>query len=319
MSRALLMSRFIVICLMCTVWPWTGSFTVAAEPSTEQSDNTAVSEPSEEPAESDRPRLLKPMAPTPESRRRLQDQAAQNGTDPTAVVGFYQLAYEHHDFEQGHRDHLVLATISLAITPSWVLRATLPYVWDSPNQPGASNENGVSDLTIRMGWMVYHSSRLILSVGADVLFPTASKDRLGLGKYDLGPGFVVSVPMARLRSILSVQPQTFFTLVNNGTRPDTRWARLATTFNTLWSERWWSLVEFDIYHDWDQQGRSGATLEGQVGYQWGDHWRVFAGPGLGMWGRETRGSYDWNVQGGVRWMIPGSIFSRAVFEGFSGD
>ena len=41
---------------------------------------------------------------------------------------------------------------------------------------------------------------------------------------------------------------------------------------------------------------------------------------MGLWGKDVVGGpYDWNIQCGVRWMIPGSIFSKALFEGFKGD
>jgi hypothetical protein len=319
MIRGLCLFRCIAFGIVLATWLWPGGVIAAAEPSAQPSDDGAAAVPAEPPPEPGRPRLLTPMPATPESRRELQALAAENGTDPTAVVGFYQLQYEHDSFSNGRRDNLVAATVSLAITPSWALRATLPYVWDQPNQPGTSNAKGVSDLTIRMGWRIYHSSYLALALGADALFPTASKDQLGLGKYDLGPGILVAVPAPRLRSMLSVQAQSFFTLVNNGDRPNTRWARMSTTFNTLWSERWWSLLELDLFHDWEQHDRTSGALQGEVGHRLGGHWRLFVRPGVGLWGKEFRGGYSWNLQAGVRWMIPGSIFSKALFEGFSGD
>jgi len=55
------------------------------------------------------------------------------------------------------------------------------------------------------GLGIYHSSRWAMAVGVDSLFPAASKDQLGLGRYLLGPGIMAAAPMARVRSMVSLQ------------------------------------------------------------------------------------------------------------------
>ena len=100
------------------------------------------------------------------------------------------------------------AEVRLPITPNWLLRVTVPYVWADLNQPHGFTTNGASDTLVRTGGRLYASPDVALFVGADVTFPTGSNDRLSTGKYTLGPGVAVAVPLARLRSL-------FFTLIQD--------------------------------------------------------------------------------------------------------
>ncbi len=173
--------------------------------------------PSKEPSASGERRPLRELmlGATPEEReqlaeerRRLSAAAAAFGTDPTAIVGFYQLGYGHNAFTNGLRLDVATAEVRLPITPNWIVRATMPYVWADPNQPGGSTMDGTSDMVVRMGGRLYASENVALFIGTDASFPTASETQLGTGKYTLGPGAAVAVPLPRARSL-------FFLLVQN--------------------------------------------------------------------------------------------------------
>lgn len=60
------------------------------------------------------------------------------GTDPTAIVGFYQLQYGHNAFTNNLRIDNATATIRLPITPNWLLQVNMPYVWADLNHPADS-------------------------------------------------------------------------------------------------------------------------------------------------------------------------------------
>lgn len=53
-----------------------------------------------------------------EAKERLQAAAAEFGTDPTAVVGYYEFYYEHDHLSGDERSENVVAVVSLALTPS---------------------------------------------------------------------------------------------------------------------------------------------------------------------------------------------------------
>ena len=80
------------------------------------------------------------------------------------------------------------AEVRLPITPNWLLRVTVPYVWADLDQPRGFTTNGASDTLIRTGGRLYASPNVALFVGADLTIPTGSNDRLSTGNIHLGPG-----------------------------------------------------------------------------------------------------------------------------------
>jgi len=238
-----------------------------------------------------------------ESKKELQAIAAAFGTDPTAIVGYYEFHYEHDDLSGGERTENLVAIASLALTQSWLLQLTLPYEWDFPNQPGTSNKNGASDMVVRTGWRVYTTPHLALFIGTDVVFPTASSDQLGDGKYQLGPGGAVAVPILKLRSLLYGIAQDFKSVGGDPARVDISYAQLQISLNTIWSKQWWTQLDSVLSLDWNRNGKSGMTVDAQAGYQFNSRWQGFLQAGTGLWGKDVGGGYDWQVLGGVRWMF----------------
>ncbi|MGH7252105.1 MAG: hypothetical protein ACREIK_09680, partial [Nitrospiraceae bacterium] len=90
-----------------------------------------------------------------EERKRLSAAAASFGTDPTAIIGFYQLGYGHNALTNGLRTEVATAVVQVPLTPNWAIKATLPYVWTDANQPRGTTQNGTSDLVVRMGGRLY--------------------------------------------------------------------------------------------------------------------------------------------------------------------
>src|SRR5215831_17974349 len=150
-------------------------------------------------------------------RKRLSAAAAAFGTDPTAIIGFYQLSYGYTAFTNNLRVDTATAVVSLPVTPNFLFQVTVPYVWADRSGPEGFTTNGVGDMTVRTGGRLYASQNVAVFIGADASFPTASttqpsvgkqETKLGTGKYTLGPGGAVAVPLPRLRSL-------FLTLVQN--------------------------------------------------------------------------------------------------------
>lgn len=95
---------------------------------------------------------------TPEARERLSEErkrlsaATATGTDPTAIIGFYQLAYGHSAYTHGLSTNAGSAVARPPLTPNWVFQFSMPYVWADLNRPQASfRANGTSDMELRTG------------------------------------------------------------------------------------------------------------------------------------------------------------------------
>src|SRR5215470_2195832 len=128
---------------------------------------------------------------TPEERARLEEErkklsaaAAGFGTDPTAIIGYYQLEYAHSTFTNNLRLDSLTATVRVPVTPNFGFMVNMPYAWADLNQSGGFTKDGTSDMTFRTGGRVYASDNLALFIGTDGSSPTSSKKKqLGTGKY----------------------------------------------------------------------------------------------------------------------------------------
>lgn len=264
------------------------------------------------------------LGATPEERARLQEErkrllaaAAAFGTDPTAIIGYHQLAYGHSVLVSNLRFDTTTATMRLPVTPNWLVQLDLPYSWSDQSQSNVFPLRGVGDMTMRMGGRLYASENIALFVGADASFPTASEKLLGTGKYTLGPGVGLAAPLPRMRSVFVVTALDNSSLGGDPGRPHVHFAVVQPAVVTIWSEQWWSLAALTWNVDWEKNGKSVMNLFGQVGYRFDKHWNIFVGPGVGVAGKDNPPlGLDWTVQAGVRWVYTTPLLPRTVFQKF---
>ncbi|HSB44512.1 MAG TPA: hypothetical protein VLD60_05840 [Nitrospira sp.] len=318
------MRLLIALGIFWIVGSGTGSLSIAAENSAGSTDEPASAEP-EKPQEAPgglRGRIESRFyGATPEEHARLEEErkrlsaaAAGFGTDPTAINGYYQLEYSHSTFTNNLRSDSALAEARLPITPNFVMRVTMPYVFADLNQPRGFTTNGASDLTVRNGGRLYATPDVALFVGGDIVFPTGSNDRLSTGKYTIGPTGAVAVPLPRLRSLFFTFVQDFNSVGGDPSRANIHFARVASAFNTIWSERWWTLASMEWDMDWNRNRKTTMNLLGEVGHRFDKHWNVLISTGAGVMGRDTFLGLDWTVQAGVRWVFQTPFFSEQVVE-----
>ena len=249
-----------------------------------------------------------------EERKRISAAAKAFGTDPTAINGYYQLEYGHNSFTNNLRTDSLTAEARLPITPNWIVRVTMPYVWADLDQPRGFTTNGASDLLVRTGHRLYASPNVALFIGTDVTFPTGSNDRLSTGKYTLGPAGAVAVPLARMRSLFFTIVQDFNSVGGDPSRRDIHFMRVSSAVNTIWSERWWTLASMEWDMDWNRNRKTTMNLLGEVGHRFDNHWNLFVSSGAGVVGQDSFLGVDWTVQAGVRWVFQTPFFSEKVVE-----
>jgi hypothetical protein len=287
--------------------PARGKAEVAAEPE----DDDPATAPDEE---TRKRRLLKRILPpgqlTPEQQEkaeRLSKIAAAQGTDPTAIVGRFQLSSRYIDLPGNSRVTTLVGRVDLALRNNWLLRVDVPQVWTDPNLPGVPNQSGLSDLFVRTGGRVYSAPGYAFFAGADFTFPTAADPPgppLGLGRYTIGPLAASARVFPNIHSFLFglIQHQT--SIGGDPSRRDVEFSRFALLWNTIWGEQWWTQAQGTIILDWNRKTRSGMTLEFQGGHRLTRKWLVYLQPGVGVWGRDVLGNYDWSMEVGFRRMFP---------------
>jgi len=290
-------------------------------------DNRA-SETPEEPAEPERRRLRELLyGATPEEqarlaeeRRRISETAAAFGTDPTAIIGYYQGGYAKYAFTNGARLDTATAVIRLPVTPNFLLQVTMPYWWSDPNQPKGSTVSGTSDMTVRLGGRLYSSENVAVFIGTDASFPTSSSEKqLGTGKYTLGPGGAVAVPLPRLQSLFFTLVQDFNSVGGDPSRNNIHFMQVQTALNTIWSQHWWTTTSMTWDMDWNSNRKTTMNLLWEIGHNFDNHWNVFAGPGIGVVGRDTFLGIDWTVQAGVRWVFRTPLIPERIFKSLPKD
>lgn len=284
----------------------------AQEPPTssqERGTEDSVAGSADEEAVRDRP-VIKRFGAEPltldeqEEAKRLSAIAAKMGTDPTAIIGRAQTLFRYDALEGGSRANNVVGRIDVPFHSNFLLRADLPYVWSNPNQPGTSNQNGVSDLLVRAGGRVYSAPGDAIFVGMDFTFPTAD-DNLGSGKYTVGPGVATAHVFPSWRSIFFMLLQHQFSVGGDPSRNDVSASRIQTWFNTIWTDHWWTQLEAIAQVDWERKEKTSMTLELEGGYRLTKDWAAWVRPGVGLWGRSLPGAYDWTIEVGIRRMFAG--------------
>jgi hypothetical protein len=335
------MKGLIGLGIICTVLLVTGAVADAAEipsnrddkpveaPTAEtaptakgQTQDNLEAESQEEPPEPERRRLRELLyGATPEEqerlsqeRQRLSKAAAAFGTDPTAIIGYYQLGYGHSAFTTGLRTDSATAVVRVPVTPNLLFQVTTPYVWADPNQPNGSTINGLSDMVVRMAGRLYASENWALAIGSDATFPTATETRLGTGKYTIGPGAALAIPMPRARSLFLVVAEDFNSVGGDPSRANVHFMRVQPAINTIWSQHWWTSLIGTWDMNWNKNRRTAFNLLFEVGHNFDNHWNVFAGPGVGLVGKDTPFGLDYTIQAGIRWVYATPLIPETLFK-----
>ncbi len=314
--------RFLIVfALLGTAWIGADSISSAAEETGQPTDRPVFASPEKEPELTRGPLQRRLLGATPEEQARLEAEkqrlssaAAAFGTDPTAIVGYHQLTYAHTTLTNNVRFDTANATLRLPVTPNWLLQVTMPYAWADQNQSNGFPLRGAGDMAMRMGGRLYTSDNISLFVGTDATFPTASERQLGTGKYTIGPGGGLAAPLARAQSLFLLVVTDNNSIGGDPSRANVHFMRVQPAINTIWSDRWWSLVAFTWDVDWNRNGKAALNVLAEVGHRLDQHWNVFAGPLVGVAGKDTPLGVDWGVQAGVRWVYMTPLISHTYFD-----
>lgn len=311
------------------IWLWVGSLQIASaeespkssqesesgKPVDQGADTSATSEPesvSEQKPEGPprEPRFLPPVLRpqlTPEEleeAERLRKLAAKYGTDPTAIVGRVQLSSQYADLPHGARLSDSVARVDVPFRGNWLLRVDTPFHrWLDPNIPGMGSAQGLGNVSAVLGWRAYNTPEYAFLIGATSSFPTASDDILGTGKYTVGPIIATGRFLPQWESFLFGVFQHSVSAGGDPSRQDISLTNASVQINTIWAERWWSTVQGVWQIDWERKTKSSMTAEVELGLNVVGRWGVYLRPGVGIWGTNVIGAYDWNVEVGTRYMF----------------
>jgi hypothetical protein len=318
--------------LVCIVsigfWPVGSHSLWAQEPSVDQGadsapsnqqdvDDATVSEPEapgtpepEGPVKQPRflPPRLRPKVLTPEEQEeaeRLKRLGAKYGTDPTAIVGRVQLSSQYQDLVQGARAIDTTLRVDVPFRKNWLLRVDTPFLrWSDPDRPGTTSQHGLSDLAVVAGWRAYNTAEYALLLGVISTMPTATETGLGFGKYTIGPTIATARFLPRLDSLLLGLLTHQFSVGGDPSRKPVELSKLTAQVNSFWAERWWTIAQTVWQIDWQRSAKSSMAFEFEVGRSVAGRLGIYVRPGVGIWGRDLIGAYQWNIETGIRYIFP---------------
>lgn len=252
---------------------------------------------------------LGPQQLTPEQQEeaaRLRKLAAKYGTDPTAIVGRMQLSSAYYDFPREARAVDTVIRADLPLRGRYLLRVDAPFLkWSDPNRAGATSATGFSDLAVTLGWRAYNTPGYAILVGVISTMPTGTETGLSLGKYTVGPTIATARVLPDYDTFLVALFTQQLSVGGDPARKDFNLSRATLAATTLWTGKWWSWstaqAVFEI--DWERKGKTGLTLELEVGRNVIERWDAFVRPGVGVFGQGVGGVYDWNIEVGIRRMF----------------
>jgi hypothetical protein len=257
-----------------------------------------------------RRRIFKRVGPqpmTPEEREdaeRLRKVAAKYGTDPTAIVGRLQLTSQYLDLPRGVDATVSTVRVDLPFRGNFLLRMDMPFLRTTdPNRPGTPSQSGASDLAVTAGWRVYNTPEYAILIGALSTFPTAANDALGFGKYTVGPAVATARFLPRLDSFLIGLLAYQTSVGGDPSRKDVSFFNVTAQVNSFWGQRWWTVLQSVWNVDFERSGKSSMVMELEVGRSLVGRFGAYVRPGVGIWGRDVAGAYQWNIEAGVRYMF----------------
>lgn len=141
------------------------------------------------------------------------DAAVDNGLDVTRPKTRFDLRYDFQNKGQGVRQHQIIfrleQPIPLTQDQKWKLamRLDVPMVFNNkpgPDNPAGRTTFGLGDVLLQVVLVNAPTERFGYGVGLRALFPTASADQFGSGKYRL-------VPIVGARfSLPEISPGSYF-------------------------------------------------------------------------------------------------------------
>lgn len=243
-----------------------------------------------------------PCAGLPQTGEQPAD-AVTKRLDPTDFKSRVETRYEYQKPPGGGDRQFLVPRYEHAFSKAFALRLEVPYVVNDSPQPGVDTQSGMGDILVRPAVRLYRGERHAVVGAVEITLDTASDDRLGTGKNVVAPLLFASFDVPGLSSVVFPYAQQYVSVSGDDDRADINTSLVRLGVLTRWPERFYSFLEPSLYADWERDGKTGFTLELEVGRLMNRQLAVWARPGVGLWGDELPQVYDWNFEIGFRYFL----------------
>src|SRR5262245_10109413 len=176
-------------------------------------------------------------------------------SNPVTSLWSLQFQFNNYRLENGEWNYNLLfqpvLPVSLTKDLNLVTRPVIPLYNSVPHEtaPGEfERTTGFGDITLLELLSPAHSGHWILGAGPTFIFPTATSDFTGQGKWQAGPAVVVGYLTKDF--IVGVFPQQWWSFAGDSSRPDTSQMNLQPFAAWFFGEGWSVGYSGNILADW---------------------------------------------------------------------
>ena len=166
-----------------------------------------------------------------------------------AVIFRYdQLILEHADLF-GHQKGIIL-------------RGEVPLVSTHSN---GTTRTGLGDLYGQALLIRATEGPFVFAFGTGLVFPTATGDTLGRGKWIIAPALVPALFFPH-QGYAYVKVQDWISFAGDSGRPDVHYLTVTPTFLWRVAKAWWMLVDGESYTDWEMNDQTSFKAGFLIGH-----------------------------------------------------
>jgi hypothetical protein len=183
------------------------------------------------------------------------------------VTSLWSLTFQFNNFrlENGEWNYNLqfqpVLPVSLTKDLNLITRPVIPLYNSVPHEtaPGHfERTTGFGDIVLLELLSPTHSGNWILGAGPTFIFPTATSDFTGQGKWQAGPAFVVGYLTKQF--IVGVFPQQWWSFAGDSSRPDTSQMNLQPFAAWFFGEGWSLGYSGNILADWKAPSNNRWTV-----------------------------------------------------------
>jgi hypothetical protein len=176
-------------------------------------------------------------------------------TNPVSSIWSIANQFNNFELNNGHWNNNwnFQPVLPISVTKDWnlITRPVMPFYNIVPHEtaPGQfERAAGLGDLALLELLSPAHSGNWVLGAGPTAIFPTATSEFTGQGKWQLGPSVVVGYLTKEF--FLGVFPQQWWSIGGEHGRPDTNQMNLQPIAAIFFGEGWSVGYSGNILADW---------------------------------------------------------------------
>jgi len=163
-----------------------------------------------------------------------------------------------------------------------LLRFDVPFPDDDTTFGGNPFDPRMGDLKTRIGFVPFTSGGYMLATFVEATFPTASRESLGSGKYQLSAGARMLAPLALAvddpyahAAQLELEVQQVNSVAGDPEAKDINYTKFELTLDDTWRGTYTFKLKLKPAVDWTQNGRTGSVAEIEGGLFFRRDWRAW--------------------------------------------